>query len=148
MNEKKPMTGMGALSVVTVLLVLVFTMFAVLAQSGASASLRLSQKTADSTTAYYAADREGQALLARLDALPDETREQVLAAAAAYAPSIGQEAEGPVLSCTIPGREGHILEVRVGLTKPLKVLEWRWSVAADTMPQSGNTTLPVWQGKE
>lgn len=78
MNEKKqsPLFGVGGVTLFTVLLVLVLTMFAVLTVSSAQADMRLSQKNALAVSEYYAADSKAVQLLAKVEALWPGTGQQ------------------------------------------------------------------------
>lgn len=55
--------GVGVLTVLTVLLVLILAVFSALTYSSAKADLVLSQKNADTVTAYYTAEAEARKLL-------------------------------------------------------------------------------------
>ena len=65
MEERKggPLFGIGGVTLLTVLLVLCLTLFAVLALSAAQADWRLSEKNAETVLAYYAAENEAYALI-------------------------------------------------------------------------------------
>ncbi|NCB64160.1 MAG: hypothetical protein EOM52_11265, partial [Clostridia bacterium] len=59
MNETYPSpVGVGVLTVLTVLLVLVLAVFSVLTYAAAKADLALSERNAETVSAYYAADAE------------------------------------------------------------------------------------------
>ena len=72
-NPKSSPIGVGVLTVLTVLLVLILAVFSALTYASAKADLALSQKNADTVTAYYAADGEARKLLDQFaDGLEDE----------------------------------------------------------------------------
>ncbi len=62
-EPKSSPIGVGVLTVLTVLLVLILAVFSALTYFSARADLALSQKNADTVTAYYAADSQARALL-------------------------------------------------------------------------------------
>ena len=115
--------GVGVLSVITVLLVLTISLFAALAVSTAQADLALSQKNAETVTAYYAADAQAAELYA--------------AFAAGGQPSL--EAEIPITQ-----RQSLILRLNREADGRVEVVEWRTHTS--DIPAEDN--LPVWNGEE
>lgn len=63
MKDSSPI-GVGVVTILTVLLVLILTIFSALTLSTARADLALSQRNADTVQAYYAADAQAAKLYA------------------------------------------------------------------------------------
>jgi hypothetical protein len=61
-------TSMGVSSIIAILVILVLIVFSALSLTTARADYRLSLRTADSVTGYYAADSEAERIFARLAA--------------------------------------------------------------------------------
>ncbi|MCL1847810.1 MAG: hypothetical protein FWF91_07600 [Coriobacteriia bacterium] len=68
--------GVGISTLVTIIVAVLLTTFAVLTLVTARADLRLSTRATESTQNYYAADSEAERWLADLDALVEEERVQ------------------------------------------------------------------------
>ena len=58
MKKQGSAIGIGAITVLNILLVIMLSIFSALTLSSARADMALSQRSADSVTAYYAADAE------------------------------------------------------------------------------------------
>ncbi len=69
MNRYTPKAGLGASSIMLILVTLCLTVFSVLALASARSDQKLSETALAGTAAYYAADAEAQRKLAELDAL-------------------------------------------------------------------------------
>lgn len=117
--------GIGAISIVTVLLVLVFSIFAALTLSTARSDLALSQRNADTVRAYYAADSEATQLYAQFRS--------------------GTDAE---LDTLIPLTEHQALHLH--LTRQpdgtVQVQNWQAVSLEDDEPAIDDV-LPVWEGE-
>ena len=66
MNKRRP-GGMGASSILMIFVVLALTTFGILSFLSARADLRLTERAADHTVAYYKADRAVEDTLAAID---------------------------------------------------------------------------------
>lgn len=73
-NKKKSSSGtsMGVSSILAILVILVLVVFATLSMTTSKADLNLSQKTADSITAFYAADSEAEEKIAEIASVISE----------------------------------------------------------------------------
>lgn len=119
----------GGSTLLAVFAVLCLTVFAVLCLTAVRADDRLSRKSADAVTAYYQADAEAEAILARLRAgeVPAGTVEQ----------------DG-VYCYQVPVSEDRELQVEVRLDgRDYTILRWQAVSAADA---EYDGTLAVWDG--
>lgn len=71
-DPKKNVISTGTASIVLIFVMLCLLTFSVLSLVSAQANLRLSRKSADRTTDYYAAENEANDILLRLEAIMDE----------------------------------------------------------------------------
>lgn len=117
-------TGVGALSVMTALLVVTLAVFAMLTLSSARADLALSARAAETVSAWYAADMEGVRLLREFEKDGGQSFE--------YDIAVDEH------------RTLHIAAQR-GADGKAVVTEWKTSLAGET---GGGDSLPVWQGEE
>jgi hypothetical protein len=158
MNEKKqsPLFGVGGVTLLTVLLVLALTMFAVLTLSSAQADLRLSEKNAHSVRGYYAADSKAVRLQAKAAAMWPLGRprpaafEMENALAADYDITVWSEMMGLMIHCDIPILAGEqTLKLVMHLAPPEDAGRWRvekWQFVPPDMEISDEPGLPVWMG--
>ena len=119
-HEPTPI-GIGVISILPVLLVLVLSVFAALALASARADLALSRKNAETVTAYYAADAQAAQLYADFAAGTEQSLEE-----------------------TIPMTEHQALVLRLERTAEgaVRVLEWRTVAIEPELDEH----LPVWDG--
>lgn len=113
--------GVGVISVVTVLLTLTLSLFAALSVAMAQADLALSQKNADTVTAYYQADVRAAELYADFAA-----------------------GDAPALETSIPITGRQFLLLRLARTEDgdVEILDWR----TQTQEEPAQDGLPVWTG--
>ncbi len=156
--KQGPLYGIGGVTLLTVLLVLCLTMFAVLALSSAQADRRLSEKNAKAVTAYYQADNQGVALMERAAELWPAgaarpageilAKELSAAFAAGYTVNAVEADEGLLLSAAIPVQENQVLRLALYLQPPEKPQRWeirQWQVEPALQDESDAAFLPVWQ---
>jgi hypothetical protein len=165
MNEKKhsPLFGVGGVTLLTVLLVLALTMFAVLTLSSAQADMRLSEKNARAASDYYRADSGAvylQAMAAELwDVGPPRPYLGGLASELGSLSvlsdsevSVSEQGQGLMIYCDIPiNSAGQLLQVALYLAPPENSERWRveqWQVVPPpSAAGSGEPGLPVWIGE-
>ncbi|MCL1906033.1 MAG: hypothetical protein FWG06_03380 [Clostridiales bacterium] len=158
MNEKKqsPLFGVGGVTLLTVLLVLALTMFAVLTLSSAQADMRLSEKNARAVRDYYAADAQAVRLQAAVAELwssdrykpqPEEIRDALLND---FDLAVADWDDGFMIFCDIPINEaGHILQLTLFLAPPGTAGRWRteqWQFVPPPTVFDFEPGLPVWIG--
>ena len=161
-KKLSPLYGIGSVTLLTVLLVLCLTLFAVMALANAQADWRLSEKNATSVQAYYAADAQATQMLALLDTYaqqnPGHEEPPVLAAdlqqtllqqipeAAAWNLSTTNEGEIVFLAAAIPVQENQTLEVELSLSyQPRSLVRVeRWQVTPHMEGFTGDESLPVY----
>ena len=158
MTEKKsaPLFGIGSVTLLTVLLVLCLTIFAVLALSSAQADLRLSEKNAASVSAYYTADMQAMEMLAEAANLWSAgTAKPTVAQMESLLQPIYDEVyaadgnDGITLFADLRIQENQLLRIEATLHAPGTAERWTiytWQVS----PESDNLIefepLPVWTG--
>ena len=119
----------GGSTLLAVFAVLCLTMFAVLSLSAVRADDRLSRKSADAVSAYYRADTEAEAVLARLRAgeMPE-----------------GVTAEDGIFSYQVPVSDTRELQVAVRVQRQdYTILRWQTVSVADV---EYDGSLAVWDG--
>lgn len=105
--------GVGASSIMFIIVVVCLTLFSVLALVTARNDAALTDRIIAGTEAYYQADSAGQKFLSELDyALKSGDPAELEAVTAFYRLSAG--ADG-TLSCTLPADDGHALLVEVSV---------------------------------
>jgi hypothetical protein len=133
-------TTMGVTSVIAILVVLVLIVFAALSITTSRADLNLSERTAEMTTEYYAADSAAEEQFAEVaeaarggagwqDRLGDEY-------------SVTEEGDLTVVSYDVPIDENKALSVRLGVTAGGDVSRELWQVHA-TSEWSGNDDIQL-----
>jgi hypothetical protein len=129
--------GVGASSILLILVVVSLTLFASLALVQARSDAALTEKTAVSTAAYYDADARAQLMLTALDDalklgdLPESVDGVMKQADGSYAFSVGAS-------------DGHALNVVVDVSKgKCDILSYRYENAEEWVGQSAGT---LWQG--
>jgi len=155
-NKQRPLFGVGGMTLLTVLLVLALTMFAVLTLSSAQADMRLSQKSARAVSDYYAADSVAARLQSQAAAMwPLGPRPKAALVrdtlAADYDVGVSEVDEGLMFFCDIPiAAGGQILQVTMYLAPPGPAQRWRidqWQFLPPPMEVEEEQPLPVWQGE-
>ena len=137
MKQNPSRMGVGASSILLILVVLSLTMFAVLSLVQARSDAALTDRTALGVNAFYDADARAQQVLALIDdALKDGRTPAAVEGVTvqddgAYAFSVGS-------------LDGHSLNVRVDVSSgACKVTSYRYENAAEWTGESAGT---LWQG--
>lgn len=138
MNKLPSRAGVGASSILFILVMLCLTVFGVLALMTARVDRNMTEKTVAASETYYAADMRAQTLLAQIDGArllgkaPDEAFEQVVAAA-----------DGSYFF-TVAAGDGLLLEVRfTSDSETLTLLSYRL-IHTDEW-ENGKTGENYWQ---
>ena len=157
-NKQSPLFGVGGVTLLTVLLVLALTMFAVLTLSSARADMRLSEKNAHAVSDYYAADSRAVRLQAKAAAMwplgqpKPEAAALQNALASEYDLSISEQDGGLMIFCDIPiTAAGQILQLTLFLAPPESAGRWRveqWQFVPPFTEFMGEPGLPVWLGDD
>ncbi|WP_130848583.1 hypothetical protein [Intestinimonas timonensis] len=123
-RENSPV-GVGVLTVLTILLVVILAVFSALTYASARADRNLSRINADTVTAWYAADAQAAALLEEFEAGSEET-----------------------LEATLPMTERQSLYVRFQREADgtVTVLDWRTVTAEEETDVGSN--LPVYGSED
>lgn len=123
-RENSPV-GVGVLTVLTILLVVILAVFSALTYASARADRNLSRINADTVTAWYAADAQAAALLEEFEAGSEET-----------------------LEATLPMTERQSLYVRFQREADgtVTVLDWRTVTAEEEADVGSN--LPVYGSED
>ena len=162
MSERRsgPLFGIGGVTLLTVLLILCLTLFAVMAFSSAQADLRLSEKNAKNVEAYYSAENLVYQMMSQAqDIWPDGRQRPSISM---FASALGGVAESHVytvetvgnairLSAEIPVLDGSNLHVEATLFPPENGSRWsirRWQLIPPTQDESEVAFLPLWIPKE
>jgi hypothetical protein len=160
MNSGKNMhsvSGLGAVTLFVVLLILCLTVFSVLAFASANADRRLSEKNSEMVKAYYSADSTAALISADVtsfwkagEAKPGgRAAAELEAGIASYAGTVYADVHdsGDGLTVSYGVFVDTLLTLEVELSLPdggvCEVLSWR--VMADET-DFGEDTLPVWEG--
>ncbi|MCL1976157.1 MAG: hypothetical protein FWG61_08365 [Firmicutes bacterium] len=157
MNEKNnsPHFGVGGITLLTVLLVLSLTMFAVLTLSSAQADMRLSEKNARAVQEYYIADTKAVSLQAQAAALwpsgqvlpPLDYMQNTLNMN--YDLALSTRDNGLMFFCDIPiNNKGQTLQLALYLAPPENPVRWRieqWQFVPPLVEIWDEPVLPVWQ---
>ena len=157
-NKRRPLFGVGGITLLTVLLVLALTMFAVLTLSSAQADMRLSEKNVRAVLDYYAADSKAVRLQVQAAALWPLNQAQPPAAVVQdtlspeYDLAVSERDNGLMIFCDIPINEsGQLLQVALFLTPPEESLRWQieqWQFVPPTTELWDEPLLPVWLENE
>lgn len=137
MKQYPSRMGVGASSILLILVVVSLTLFASLALIQARSDAALTEKTAVSADAFYDADARAQKMLAALDdalrsGLPPDSVEGVT-----------RQADG-ICSFSIGSSDGHTLNVSVDTNGGTCVVKnYRYESAAEWVGQNAGT---LWQG--
>ena len=137
MKQYPSRMGVGASSILLILVVVSLTLFASLALIQARADAALTEKTADSMTAYYDADARAQEKLSALDDALQQGK------AAESVEGITKQADG-YYAFSIEADDGHTLSVVIDLASGrCNVRSYRYINAQDWAEQDAGT---LWQG--
>jgi hypothetical protein len=137
MKQYPSRMGIGASSILLILVIVSLTLFASLSLIQARADAALTKKTAVSTAAYYEADARAQQTLAALDdalkaGVSPETVEGVLLQ------------EDQTAAFAIEASDGHVLRVVADVTSGKSIiLSYRYESAEGWAQESAGT---LWQG--
>ncbi len=129
--------GVGASSILLILVVLSLTLFASLALIQARSDAALTKKTAAGIAAYYDADARAQAIIAALDdALAKKTPLEGV-------DGVILQADG-TYAFSVDSGDGHVLNVSVDVSGgSCSVLNYRYESTEEWTGQSAGT---LWQG--
>lgn len=137
MKQYPSRLGVGASSILLIIVVLTLTLFGVLAFVQARSDAALTDRTALSAEAFYDADARAQQVVALVDdalaggALPDSVEGVLPQGEGAYAFSIGSF-------------DGHALNVSLDVTDGVcRITSYRYESAAEWVGESEST---LWQG--
>ncbi len=137
MKQYPSRMGIGASSILLIIVVVSLTLFASLALIQARADAALTKKTAVSVGAYYDADARAQAMLAAVDdalqagCSPDSVEGVTVQTDGTYAFSVGSY-------------DGHTLQVTVDTSGGYcNILNYRYESAEEWVGESAGT---LWQG--
>ena len=159
MSEKKqsPLFGVGGVTLLTVLLILALTMFAVLTLSSAQADMRLSEKNARTVGEYYTADNKAVVLQAQAAALWPVGAERPRCAdiqralAFEHDLDVTEQGDGLMFFCHIPIAEaGQTLQLALLLAPPGFTCRWQvkqWQFVPPLTEIWAEPGLPVWLGE-
>jgi hypothetical protein len=155
-SRSRSAVGVGLSTLVTIMVTVLLTTFAVLTLVSARADLKLSNKTIESTQSYYAADSEAEEWLAALDAFArDEHGDLVADLSAAGYQSVatagarvddaagdgsGGDAAGAGGDGVLVGDDGRI---RVAATFPID--EKRDLIVEIALDREGEIDILRWQ---
>lgn len=137
MKQYPSRMGIGASSILLILVIVSLTLFASLSLIQARADAALTKKTAVSTAAYYEADARAQQTLAALDdalqaGVSPETIEGVLLQ------------EDQTAAFAIEASDGHVLRVIADISSGRSIIQsYRYESAEGWAQESAGT---LWQG--
>ena len=157
MNQRKagPLYGIGGVTLLTVLLVLCLTLFAVLALSTAQADLRLSEKNARAVSAYYEAESQAFALIRQSGEIwpAGSGRPAPADFLAAFSSEVEAawaelEGEGLLVSAEIPMQDGQLLQLAFHLKPGGQAERWeirQWQLLPPAQDEGDIAYLPLHQ---
>ncbi|MCL2016175.1 MAG: hypothetical protein FWG68_08025 [Defluviitaleaceae bacterium] len=136
--------NIGGSSILVIFVLLCLTTFATLAMVSATANYRISARTAEASTAYYAADSYAEELLAQISLIVNT--ENDLNIIEQRLSELGATLEGNIISYTVPIDEVLYMEIQLEMTNPgLRIIAWVMN--ADYDPELfGTDGLNVWPG--
>lgn len=131
-KRKLSFTSVGGSSILTIFAVLCFIVFALLSLSTSKANHKLSMKSVDAVSDYYAADTKAEEILAqiRLGQVPD---------------GVKQKGDKYLYVCPLNETQQLSVEVEVYDTDHYKVKKWKKEYVGDWKPDD---TIDVWDGME
>lgn len=145
-SARGPKINVGSVTIVVIFTVTCLTIFALLSLSTARSEQKLSLKSAEAVTAYYAADNAATRKVNALAELNGVGMNDQPQAAKDLGMDIAQSDAGMVYSFTESVDDSSTLSVRFLISQDkTRILEWKVVNAADWLPDN---TLPVWTGDE
>lgn len=137
MKQYPSRMGVGASSILLILVVVSLTLFAALSLMQARADAALTQKTAESIATFYDADARAQEKLAALDdALQQGASPESI-------DGVTRQADG-TLSFSIQTQDGHALNVRIDPSGGrCNILAYQYE---NTQDWAGENAGTLWQG--
>ena len=118
---------MGVTSIIAILVILVLVVFSALSITTSKADLVLSQKTSDSTKAFYAADSIAEERLAEISKAVKAERSWASAVS-----SLDCKVDGSSISYTIVVDENRNLEVELSVASNGTITRELWQVVPST----------------
>ena len=131
-SKPRSAIGIGITTLVTIIVAVLLTTFAVLTLVTARADLRLSNKAIESTQNYYAADSQAEQWLAELDDFFSRDHEDLAVAIALAKYKVDTASDGRMLvfeQFVIDDKRYLLVEVAVDSYGKLDILTWK-SVAS------------------
>ena len=162
MNENKggPLYGIGGVTLLTVLLVLCLTLFAVLALSSSQADYRLSEKNARAVKAYYTAENRAYDLMNNAEEIWQAGGGKPSAEAFSeklfsydepgYTEcnvSAVSEGQGILICADVPVQDGAFLRIAVYIKRDGGASPWevrQWQLLPPVQSESDIANLPLW----
>ena len=137
MKQHPTRMGVGASSILFILVILSLTLFAVLSFVQARSDAALTNRSAQSVEAYYEADARAQQAIAQIDDM------LVSGGRPTDVEGVSLQSEG-VYTFSIGSIDGHALTVRVDVSSgACRVTSYRYESAAEWTGESAGT---LWQG--
>ena len=133
--------GVGASSILMIFTVLCLTVFSVLTFSTARADQRLTEKALDGTREYYAADRQAEETLARIDGILEKAKDLPTAKQLLAEAGFSVDPEGEVFQVTA---EFAVVELTGDPERRYRVLE---RSVQNTEGVWEDEALDIWDGK-
>jgi len=156
MSERKgssPLYGIGGVTLLTVLLILCLTLFAVLALSSAQADHRLSEKNAAAVTAYYETENRLLELLGQVEGMwPSGSRKPAASdvavrLASSYDFQVQDEGEGLLISAEMPVMETQTLQIEAYIGPSGHDSRWdvrKWQLLPPVQDEADAANLPLY----
>ena len=137
MKQHPTRMGVGASSILFILVILSLTLFAVLSFVQARSDAALTNRSAQSVEAYYEADARAQQAIAQIDDM------LVSGGRPTDVEGVSLQSEG-VYTFSIGSIDGHALNVRVNVSSgACKATSYRYESVAEW---TGESTGTLWQG--
>ena len=155
MSERKsngPLYGIGGVTLLTVLLILCLTLFAVLALSSAQADRRLSEKNAAAVTAYYDTENSALELLAQIEGMWASGQRKPAASEVAakltvsYDVQVLDEGAGLRIDVNMPMLETQTLQIEAYLGPGGRNSRWevrKWQLLPPVQNEGDEAKLPL-----
>ena len=157
MSEKKggnPLYGIGGVTLLTVLLVLCLTIFAVLALSSAQADHRLSEKSAAAVAAYYTVENQAHEMMAQIEGMWPLDGRRPLATdvevrlVAHYDLQVEAEGDGLLINAEFSVQETQTLQIEAFLGPGGAGGRWeirKWQMLPPEQDEGDIDFLILWQ---
>jgi len=137
MSQHPTRMGVGASSILFILVVLSLTLFAVLSFMQARSDAALTNRTAQSIDAYYDTDARAQQMLASIDDALQSGGQPT------DVEGVSLQSEG-ICAFSVGSIDGHSLNVRVDVSSgACQVTSYRYESATEW---TGESTGTLWQG--